>query len=284
MENRTLYMATFGVGTTLALLLLLRIVQRVITPGHTVARDLRSANGAYRLLQVGDVFAVFLVSAAVVKNNVTGEALGTDLLWTSIFGACALVLLQVVGRLGARTLLRGQLFSELDRGNVAAGVAAGAHMIATGILASRAMTGSDVRGLGLAFAFFALALVTHLAFVTLFRALTTYDDAEQIQGGNLAAALSYAGISVAVAVLVARAVEGDFAGWLVSLRGYLGVVLCALALYPVRQIVVQSLLLGGAPSFRGGALDDEIAERNEGMGALEAVTYLAAALAIAALA
>ena len=142
-----------------------------------------------------------------------------------------------------------------------------------------------MRELGLTLTVFVLGQITLVLFITLFRALTTYDDAEQIQGENLAAALSYAGVSVAIAVIVGRALEGDFTGWDESLRGYGGVLLFLLALYPVRQILVQVVLLGAPFTFRGGRLDAGVAaERNEGLGALEAVTYLATALAIAGLA
>ena len=48
---------------------------------------------------------------------------------------------------------------------------------------------------------------------------------------------------------------------------------------------MQVVLLGAPFTFRGGRLDAGVAaERNEGLGALEAVTYLATAFAIAELA
>ena len=51
--------------------------------------------------------------------------------------------------------------------------------------------------------------------------------------------------------------------------------------YPVRQILVQMLLLGGGFSFRNGRLDHEIAnDANVGAGLLEAFGYFAAALVI----
>ena len=125
---------------------------------------------------------------------------------------------------------------------------------------------------------------TLLVFVSLFRALTTYDDAEQIHGENLAAALSYSGMAIAVAIVVARAVEGDFEGWLSSLRGYGGVLLTLVLLYPVRQLFVQSILMRAPLRFRGGALDKAVVERSAGLGALEAATYLATAFVIAELA
>lgn len=279
------YVFSFGLGTTLGLLVLLRVGQRLVSPGHTVAADLSDGNAARRLLQVGQVLSVFLVAAAVVKSCVEGESLAHDVLWVSVFGAVALLLVMLTGQLGVRLLLRSRLPAEIERGNAAAGLSAGAHYVATGIITSRAVAGGSLRELGLSIGFFVLAQLTLHVFIALFRALTTYDDAEQIQGENLAAALSYAGVSIAVAIIVARAVEGDFVSLRASLLGYGEVLLLILALYPVRQLLVQVVLLGAPFSFRGGRLDTGVAaERNEGMGALEAATYLAAALAIARLA
>jgi uncharacterized membrane protein YjfL (UPF0719 family) len=282
MEHGTRYVALFGAGTLLAMLLVLRVVQRV--RDRSLPEDQR-ANAARRLVSVGEVFSTFLVGAAAVKLNVTGESLRADLAWTAAFAALGLAMVQVVGGLSMRALLRAKLPAALAQGNVAAGLAAASHLVATGILAAHAVAGHSLYALGLAMAFFALAMVAHGLFVALFRALTTYDDAEQIEGENLAAGLSYSGLSIAVAVLVARGLEGDFAGWSASLRGFAGVAAWCLALYPVRQLVVEGMLLGARPSLRGGALDRAIGtDRSEGMAALEATAYLGTALAIARLA
>jgi uncharacterized membrane protein YjfL (UPF0719 family) len=160
-------------------------------------------------------------------------------------------------------------------------VAGGAHYVAIGLITSQAMGGHDVKTLGLSVIFFVLGQITLHVFVSLFRALTTYDDAEQIAGENLAAALSYAGAVLAMAVIIGRAAEGEFTTWESSLRGYAGVLACVIALYPVRQVFVQMLLLRAPLKLRGGPLDDGIAiERSAGLAALEAVTYVSTALAI----
>jgi uncharacterized membrane protein YjfL (UPF0719 family) len=279
MELRALYVIAFGVGTPLGMLLLLQIVQRGL------AADLAGGNVAQRLLRVGQVLGTFLVAAAVVKNCVEGESVGRDVIWAAAFGAVGVLLVSLTGHLGVRMLLEHRLPHEIARGNAAAGLAAGAHYVATSIVTSRAMAGSDLRSLGLAITFFVIGQVTLHLFVTLFRALTTYDDAEQIAGENMAAALSYAGLAIAVAIVIARAVDGDFTGWLTSLKGYGGVLASALALYPVRQLFVQTLLLRAPLTLRGGRLDTAIAvERSEGLGALEAASYVATALSIAHLA
>lgn len=279
MDPQALYVAGFGAGTTLGMLLILRGIVALIDRSKS-----EKSNAAWRLVQAGDVLAVFLVATSVVKNCVTGESLQHDIMMASGFGLLGLALVQLTGRLSLMALLHSRLVAELDRGNVAAGVAASSHFVAAGLIAAPAMNGTDFSGLGLGMTFFVIAQVTHFVFITLFRALTTYDDAEQIQGDNVAAAISYAGLSIAIAVLVARAVQGDFTGWASSLAGFGLMALLALALYPVRQLLVQGLFLGGKASIRGGSLDAAIAEqRSSGMAALEAATYIASAFAIAGL-
>lgn len=242
-------------------------------------------NRAHGLRNVGDVLAVFLIGAAVVKNCVRGDDLQHDVVWAASFGAMGLVLLEVTGIAGIRLLMRQRLADSLERGNVAAGVAAASHYVATGIITSRAVAGSDLRGVWLSITFFLLAQFAHQLIVTLYRALTTYDDAEQVEGENLAAAISYGGISIAVATIVARALEGEFVGWIPSLIGFGLLVASALGLYPIRQLVVQGLLLGGKPSLRGGDLDESVGrDRNIAAAALEAASYLGTALAVMVLA
>ncbi|MCG3195053.1 MAG: hypothetical protein DIJKHBIC_04322 [Thermoanaerobaculia bacterium] len=284
MQSETLIRAGFATGTTVGLLVMFHGLQKIVSPQHTLIGDMRGKNPAYQFVQVGHALAVLLLIPGVVREALGEPTLGIGAIWAAVFSLAGVVLIQIVGSLGIRLLLRSTLTAELDSGNAAAGIAGGVNYVAIGILASRAVAGSDLRGLGLAVVFFCLAVVTHAVFVALFRALTAYDDSEQIQGENLAAALSYAGVTVAVALILARALEGDFTGWASSLTGFGWVAAAVLALYPVRQIIVQGLILGRAPTLRGGALDDSIgAERNSGMAAMEALTYLAAAFVIVSL-
>ncbi len=286
MELTPLYATAFAVGTTVVLLVLFRLAHRLLAPGEAgVAKTFAEGNTAQRLLEVGQVLGVFLVAAAVVKNCVLGVSVAHDLAWAGAFGVLGLVLVAVTGRLGTQLLMKSALPAEVARGNVAAGLAAGSHYVAAGIVAANAVAGSKLGDVALSSFFFLIAIATLWLFVTLFRALTTYDDAEQIKGENLAAALSYAGLSIAIAIIVATALDGDFVSWGVSLKGYATILAFAVALYPVRQLFVQTLLLGAPISLRGGRLDAGIGvERNEGLGALEAATYVATALMIARLA
>ncbi len=285
MQPSTAYVAAFGSGTVLVLLVAHRLLQRIVSPKSSLRAELLGENRAFALREVGDVLAVFLVGAAVTRNCVHGEDLAADLTWSAAFGVLGLALLELAGVFGLRVLMKRRLTGALERGNVAAGTAAAAHYVAMGLLTSRAMAGADLRGLVLSLAFFALAVLSHQMMVTVFRFLTTYDDTEQIEGENLAAALSYGGASIATAVVVARALEGDFVDWSSSLVGFATIAAIALGLIPVRQVLVQGVLLGGRPTVRGGDLDEAVGrDRNIGVAALEATTYLGAALALALLA
>jgi uncharacterized membrane protein YjfL (UPF0719 family) len=281
MELRPLYLLVFSGLTSLALLLLFRLGQRVLSPRHTVREDLEHNDTARSLLQVGQVFGIFLIAGSVVAGSATGESLRHDVLWVALYGVLALTLLSVFGHLGVRLLVRSRLPAEIERGNIAAGLAGGAHYLATGIITARAISGNDFSTVGVALVFFVLSQLTLHVVVMLFRALTAYDDAEEVLGENLAAGLSYAGLTVAVALIVGYAVEGTFVDWSTSLRGYAKALLYVLTLYPVRQLFVQTLLLGARFTLRGGRLDQGIAaERSIGMAVMEAVSYLAAAFLV----
>ena len=238
-----------------------------------------TGQGALALVDAGYVLGVFLVSGALVGGAVKGESLAEDLKWLAIYGALAAVLFTVTSRLGARLLLGSRLPAELARGNLAAGVAVAGHTIATSVLVAANVGGDDLEMIGVSLAFFVLSQLALHGFVVLFRTLTSYDDAAEIEGGNVAAALSYAGITVALSVIIGHAAEGSFAGWADSLHGFATALVFCASLYLVRQVVVQTLLCGARPSLWKGALDQAIGkDRDLGASALEAAAYLGTAL------
>jgi uncharacterized membrane protein YjfL (UPF0719 family) len=133
--------------------------------------------------------------------------------------------------------------------------------------------------MGVSLVFFVVAQLTLHVFVIAFRALTAYDDAEEIMAENVAAAVSYAGVTIALGLIIAHAADGTFAGWLPMFRGFGTALLYCLSLYVVRQLVVQTLVLGGPLRLWRGALDVAIgARRDVSIGALEAAAYLGTAL------
>lgn len=271
--------AVVALSMLLALALLRRAVARNVEPqgdaGAAVLASSPSASDA--LVHGGRVLGCFPIAAQIASECVRPD--GPSVLWTTLFGVSAFVAYLVAGELGLRTLLRRSLGRELARGNIAAATVAGASFVATGWVTGHAFAGYDARGLGLSVGFFVLALATLHLGVTVFRAVTVYDDASQIESGNVAAALSYAGLNLAMGILVAFALQGDFESWGASLFGYGRALGFALLVWPVRQLLVGGLLLGRMPRFRGGPIDEAVAgDRNVGVAALEAASYVGAAL------
>ena len=236
-------------------------------------------NAARGIVRAGYLCGAAFVAVSAIQGCVHGEDWKADLLWTSVFGGSALILLWAAGTAGIRVLLRSRLPAEIARDNVAAGVAAGAHYAATGLIVARCFYGDDAATLGISIVFFVIGQATLHLFVVLFRLLTLYAEEQEIEGENVAAAVSYAGAMIAIALIVGHATEGDFEGWSVSLRAYAVALVSALVLYPVRHFGVQTLLLRRRFALRGGDLDRLVAqERNVGVSAVEAVSYLAAAI------
>jgi uncharacterized membrane protein YjfL (UPF0719 family) len=196
----------------------------------------------------------------------------------TLFAAAAIVVWGLAVWAEGRLLFGRSLRQHLARGNEAAAVASAANQVSLAVVIGRAVSGEVAAELPVAVAFAAVAVVTWGVFVALFRLVTTYPDAQEIAGENHAAAVSYAGVSLALAIIIAHAVDGPFLGWGGSLRAYVTALVVALALYPVRQVVVEGLLLGRRPRLRGGELDRAIGQRRSvGVAAVEAAAYLATA-------
>jgi uncharacterized membrane protein YjfL (UPF0719 family) len=264
---------------TMALLL---VVWRALC--GVLDRNRGAPNRARQIAESGEVLGVFVVAGAAAAGSRGGEDLAADAARVAAFGLIGLVAFLAAGRLGLHLLLRGRLAAEIRSGNAAAGLVAAAHLAATALIVSRLFFGDDWSMLGVACVFLVVGQASLHLIVSLFRAVTSYDDVEEILDENLAAAVSYAGVTLAAGSLVAHAATGEFAGWAASMRAYGAALLAGLVLYPIRQLLVQCLILGSPPTLRGGRMDHGIArERDVGMGALEASTYVATALTVSAL-
>jgi uncharacterized membrane protein YjfL (UPF0719 family) len=177
--------------------------------------------------------------------------------------------------MAALWLLFGSKFRDvLALQTPAAGAAALAHAVGYGLILSHVSLGETQEELvqGLVWLLFVVAV--HQLCVIGFRAFTTYDDQEQIQSGNVAASVSYGGIVVGVALIAARALEGDTDSFSQAALEFGKILACSLLFLPLRQLLVQGVLLRALPTLRGGKLDLLIgADRNVGAALLEGAVY-----------
>lgn len=234
-----------------------------------------------RLLPAVRGIAPLATALAVAQHGVAAalEAGGAGA-WA--WAAAHLVLALLAAPLGARLLdlahpLRG--LAALAAGNDAAAVQAAAHRLAAAAVAAAAFGGADAASLLPAAAFWGAAIIAVAVLAALHRLVTRYADHEELAAGNVAAALASGGLHLAIGIVAAHAILGDFTGWAEGFAGFARALAWALLLWPLRQIVLAQVILRGGPA----ALDCAVAaERDLGAAAAEALLYITVALGVAA--
>ena len=274
----------FAALARLALHLFLRV--------HVAERIGGDHNAALGYEYAGYFLGVLLVAGSVLDGIAGSEPFaglpaaggGADV-WTyairaGIYGLFGILVLALFGRLGFRVLLKTNIVAGVRANNPSAGIVAAGGHVAVALVIAGALSGNSEGGdFGVAGVFLALGLVALWGITYLYRFITKYDDSQEITNGNVAAALSYAGMMIAIGMIVGRALNGDFTDYATSLSLCGKGLLFVLILYPVRQFIVQGILLGGGFTLHGGRLDREISrDQNTGAGAVEAAAYIAAAV------
>lgn len=233
-------------------------------------------NLAVGVAVVGYLFGVLWTIKVLLSTP--SQGFWVDVLGVLLYGGLGVVLLTAVAMVSCRFFLGSRVRDHLDGHNVAAAVVVAAVCVATSLTYSGGLLGEG-GGFWVLLVFFCLGQLALLGITYVFRWFTGYDDVREIAAGNVAAAIAFAGLLIGVGVVVGRAASGIYTGLLSSLGSFAVALLAVVAFYPVRQLVVQSLILGGPLRWTGALLDKEIAEdRNIAVGLLEAVAYLTTAL------
>jgi uncharacterized membrane protein YjfL (UPF0719 family) len=267
------------VFVVLAALVLLMLARWVLqwTLGHPLREMLTDHdNLAIGLAVVGYLFGV--IWTIKVLMGTPSQGFWRDVLGVLLYGGLGIVLLTVVALGSCRFFLGLHVREQLEAHNVAAAIVVAGVYVATSLTYSGALDGEG-GGFWVLLLFFVLGQLALLGITYVFRWLTAYDDVQEIATGNLAAAMALAGLLIAVGVVVGRAASGEFTGLFHSLGSFVLALLLVVVFYPVRQLVVQSLVLGGPIRWRGTLLDREIAQdKNIAAGLMEAVAYITTAL------
>lgn len=269
----------FVIAAPLVLLALARLVlQRVLGSSLRVALTDHD-NPAVGLAVAGYLFGV-IWTISVLLGTPSSGGLWQDVLEVALYGGLGIVLLTVVSLVSCRLFLGLHVREQLEAHNSAAAIVVGGAYVATSLTYSGALDGEG-GGFWMLLLFFVLGQLALVAMTYVFRWLTGYDDVREIESGNLAAGIAQAGLLIAMGVIVGQAASGEFTTLEDSLVGFLISLLIVVVLYPVRQLVVQCLILGAPLRFRSILLDNEIAEdKNIAAGLLEASAYLSTALFI----
>lgn len=270
--------AIFVTLAAVVLLALARGVQQWLYGQTLHAMLTEYDNPAMGIAIAGYLFGVFWTVTVLLGN--LSYALLPDILGVLLYGGVGIVLLTAVALGTCRVFLGMGIQEQLAARNVAAAIVVAGVYIATSLTYSGTLSGEG-GGFWIMLLFFLLGQLALLGITYAFRWLTSYDDVQEIAAGNIAAALALTGLLIAVGLIVRRAVSGEYSGFLPSLGGFLLALLLALVFYPVRQVLVQWILLGGPMHWHASLLDSEIArDKNVAVGLLEATAYVTSALFI----
>ncbi|MBI3428435.1 MAG: DUF350 domain-containing protein [Acidobacteria bacterium] len=270
----------FVVLAVIVLLIVARVVYRLLL-GESMTEALIDRDNRAAAIALGG-FLLGVIQVIIPVLSAPSHAFWNDVTSVASYGVGGIVAMSVTALIFEQySKWTGVALNEQIRaGNVAAGICAAGMYLAASEIVAGVLTG-DGGNLAVTVVFWLAGTVALLVLTHLFRQLTAYDDADLINAGNIAAACGYAGLVVAIGMMTGYAVSGTFVSYASAFTDFGKMLLVVLVLYPVRQIIVQMLFLGGGFSLRNGRLDSEIAtDGNVGAGLLEAVGYFAAALVV----
>jgi len=276
--------------TLVVMLMIARLVNQFIFKAsmtEVISKDDKSALG---IALAGFLFGVVQITAEVLAGE-GHQSLLVDAGLVALWGLGSIALLTLLSLFGFKLFHGVDYMQEVQKGNVAVGIVAAARFIATSMVIAAAISGENMTessalvtegSAALAsFVFFLVGQLTLIVVTWLFRFLTSYDDAKELASGNIAAALSYSGLMIGMGIAIHKGIKGEFIGYAAGLLSYAKSMSVVIAFYPIRQFLVQGLLIGGSFAPYGGTLDQEISQdRNVAAGTIEAMAYIGTALLI----
>ncbi len=236
---------------------------------------LEKDNLALAVTVAGYYLGLVIVLGGVVSGPASVSLLD-DVIGLVIFGGLAIVLLNLSAWVNDRLV-----FSRFDNEreivedrNVGVGILEGGNYVAVGLITAGAMSGEG--GLASGLVFWVTGLAALVVAGVLYDRITAYDVHDQIEAGNVAVAVAFAGVLVGFGNVIRLAGEGDFVSWNESLTEFGYYLAVGLILLPLVRLFADKVLLPGA------RLADELVQErpNLGAGVIEGVTYLAASMLI----
>ena len=270
--NTLAFVVLYGVLTLLA-----KWIKDLLTPYNLTAELVKRDNLALGISASG----YFLATAIVFVGATLGPSKGflTDLVAVGGYSVLGILFLNAARIILDKLMLtRFATLKEIieDRNCGVGAVRAGAY-IATGLIAAGSISGQG-GGVLTAIVFFVLGQLCLLAFARLYDVITPYDLHQELESGNVAAGVAFGGTLVAIGIITANAVAGDFVAWGPSLLWFAEVVVIGMIVLPIVRFFMDKLIITGED------LNQEIArDRNIAAGLLEMTVAISFATVIAVL-
>lgn len=268
-----------------------KLAFRLTHPTTKVQKELvEDDNFAFSLAHVGYyVGLIIALSSAVIGAD---KSLEWNIFNLAIYGLLAVLLLNLASLINDKLILPHFSINKeiLEDHNAGTGIVEAANFIASGLLIRAAISGDMIdlfpqlasgwllSGIVSVLTFWSIGQILLVLLANLFmRFLIPYNVHQEIERDNVAAGISFAGILVAIAILVSYGIYGDFQGWLPHLEKIGIEVVVGIILLPIMRWVVDKILL---PNQK---LTDEIIHQehpNNGAALIEALAYIGSAFLI----
>ncbi|WP_224994223.1 DUF350 domain-containing protein [Cesiribacter sp. SM1] len=233
-------------------------------------------NFAFIIAHVGYYLGMLLaIGSAIIGPS---HGLVQDVIDISIYGLLSILLLNISLIINDKVILRR--FSIRDeitvKRNVAVGVAEAAIAVATGLVLLGSVSGEG-GSVVTALAFWAIGQLMLIVTALFYSAFTKINLQEQLQRGNVAVGVAFAGALIAIANLIRYGLSGEFESWQENLSNVGIEIAVGLVFLPVVRVVADKLLLPGR-NFN----DELVAQANPNIGVafIEAFAYIGGSVLI----
>lgn len=195
-----------------------------------------------------------------------------DIIDIVIYGNLGIVLLFLASIVNDKIILRKfSIYKEIieDR-SPATGVVLAASYISSGIVLMGAISGEGGNFLT-AIIYWIVGQIALILFTLMYEKLAGFDVHKEIERDNTAAGVAFAGILVAVSLLVNEALTGDFQSWVITAEKIGADLVLGAVFLPLTRFALEKILL------KKRTFAEEISQQsipNIGLGILEAVSYI----------
>lgn len=194
----------------------------------------------------------------------------------AIYSTLAITLLLLSRVMSDRFILHGfSVYKEIiDDKNSGTGVVIFASFISTALIVSASISGEGTGIISCLF-FFVVGQVILILFAKLYQFITPFDIHEEIEKDNVAVGCSFAGTLIAIGILVAKGITGEFDDMIDLFSNLMLYTLIGFILLPALRLCFDKYFIPGVD------LSEELVkDKNIGLGLLEGTLAIIVASAI----
>lgn len=285
LPSAILYLTNAIVIFFIGKLLLQRSYPNIHVAEELVVKD----NFAFAIVNTGYYSGLLIAIAGVLMGD--SQGISYDLMMISVYGTLAVILLFLAAKINDRFILHDfsiqkEIFKDRNAGT---GVIEAANYIASGLIIHGSVSGQMpnlfpammggllLSGLLSVLVFWAVGQVLLVLVTRIYSKMIPYEVHQEIEADNVAAGLAYAGVIVAIGILIAYGTSGDFYSWGDHFLKIGVDVLVGLLFLPLMRWLTDTILLPGEK------LTDEIVNQehpNVGAALIEAFAYVGSAILI----